>query len=140
MKPLNDFAQPFLRVTLALVFLYFGFQQIYSPDDWTGFVPAFLTGTVITSANIVIVNGILELTLGTFLLIGLYTRLSALVLSFHLLGITFAIGFTPLGVRDFGLAAATFALFLHGGSLWSIDRLVAQRKISRSTTEGARST
>ena len=113
---------------MALVFLYFGFQQIYAPDNWTGFVPSFLTSVALTSANIVVFNGILELTLGTFLLIGLYTPLSALVLSLHLFGITASIGVTPLGVRDFGLAAATFALFLQGVTFWSIDALVAHKR------------
>ncbi len=113
---------------MAFVFLYFGFQQVYAPDNWTGFVPSFLTSVAITSANIVVFNGLLELTLGTFLLIGLYTRFSALVLSLHLLGITVSIGFTPLGVRDFGLAAATFFLFLQGATFWSIDSLAAHRK------------
>lgn len=116
---------------MALVFLYFGFQQVYAPDNWTVFVPSFLTSVALTSANIVVFNGILELTLGTFLLIGLYTRFSALVLSLHLLGITLSIGFTPLGVRDFGLAAATFALFLLDDGLLSIDRLSAKRRVAR---------
>ncbi len=121
MKSLSNYALPVLRVSLSLVFLYFGFQQIYAPDVWVDFIPSFLTGTILTPTNFVILNGILELTLGTFLLIGLYTRISALILSLHLFGITASIGFTPLGVRDFGLAAATLVLFLSDVHPYSID-------------------
>ncbi len=128
MKPLSTYAFPLLRIALSLVFLYFGFQQITAPDVWVDFVPSFLTSTIITAANIVMVNGVLELTLGTFLLMGLYTRISALILSLHLFGITTSIGFTPLGVRDFGLAAATLVLFLQNVHPYSIDSFDIRRR------------
>lgn len=128
MKPLSMYAFPLLRIALSLVFLYFGFQQITAPDVWVDFVPSFLTGTIITATNFVIFNGVLELTLGTFLLIGLYTRISALILSLHLFGITASIGFTPLGIRDFGLAAATLALFLQDVHAYSFDSFDVRRR------------
>lgn len=103
-----------LRVSLGLVFLYFGLSQAISPDAWGGYVPEFLTGTWLIANNWVILNSIIELTLGTFLIIGLYTRFASLVLSLHLFAITLSIGFSPVGVRDFGLAFATLVAFLNG--------------------------
>ncbi len=79
-------------------------------------VPSFMTAN-----NLVIFNAILELTLGTFLLIGLYNRFSSLILSLHLFGIALSIGFTPLGIRDFGLAFATLAVYLFGYDRYSVD-------------------
>lgn len=129
---LQRWAQPVLCVSMSLVFLFFGFSQITSPDRWAGFVPSFVTPNSITPTNIVMINGVLELTLGVFLLIGLYTRFSALVLSLHLLGIAVSIGFSPLGVRDFGLAAATFVIFLQGAHHYSIDNW-SQRSRNRAS-------
>lgn len=126
-KPLEFYARPVLRISLALVFLYFGFQQISAPDNWAGYVPGFLTSSLLLAENIVIMNGIVELTLGIFLLVGLYTRISALVLGVHLIGITLSIGVTPTGIRDFGLAFATLALFLLGPDEYTLDKKFSRK-------------
>jgi uncharacterized membrane protein YphA (DoxX/SURF4 family) len=63
----------------------------------------------------------LELSFGALLLLGLYTKLAAFVLALHLYGIAFSLGFNDLGVRDFGLASATLAVFLHGADKWCLD-------------------
>lgn len=110
-----------LRVSLALVFLYFGINQVYDPGSWNGFVPDFFKVSGISANNIVLFNGFVELVLGTFLLVGLYVRFSSLILSLHLFGIALTIGFSPLGVRDFGLAFATLALYLYGCDKYTID-------------------
>jgi len=119
---LKKFANPLLRISLSIVFLYFGFQQISNPDAWVSFIPNFITNTIITANNLIILNGIMELTLGTFLLIGIYTRFSALILSIHLFFIALSIGISPLGIRDFGLAIATFVIFLNGPDKFCIDK------------------
>lgn len=110
-----------LRISLSLVFLYFGFSQIISPDEWSSLVPEFLAGKIITVNNLVVMNGILEITLGIFLLIGLYTRFSALVLALHLGFITLHLGFNPIGIRDFGLTIATLSIFFNGIDKWTVD-------------------
>lgn len=110
-----------LRVVLSLVFLYFGFQQVLHPGDWTGFVPGFLSFQNITPNNIVMINGIVELSLGVFLLVGLYTKFSAIILSLHLFGIVFSMGLSPLSVRDLGLAVATLVVFLNGADRYCVD-------------------
>ncbi|MFH1802487.1 MAG: DoxX family protein [archaeon] len=117
----NRYAKPLLRIAMSLVFLYFGFQQVYSPDNWISFVPKFLTGAIITANNLVIFNGLLEMSLGIFLLIGIYTRTASLILAAHLFVISLSIGFTPLGVRDFGLSFATLAVFLNGSDKCTLD-------------------
>lgn len=122
MKIHKELAMPILRISLGLVFLYFGFQQISNPDSWISFIPEFLTGSFLSPNNLVISNGILELSLGTFLILGLYTRFSSLVLSVHLFFIAISIGFSPIGVRDFGLAASTLAVFFNGADFLTIDR------------------
>lgn len=122
MIKLERFSKATLRIVMSLVFLYFGYQQITSPLEWSGFVPdsALLFG--ISAMNIVITNALLELGLGTLLILGLFTRFSSLILSLHLFGIAFSIGFNPLGVRDFGLAFATLVVFMNGKDEFCLDR------------------
>ncbi|MCA9487965.1 MAG: DoxX family protein [Nanoarchaeota archaeon] len=110
-----------LRYTLGAVFLYFGLRQIINPDMWTGFVPNFLTGATITANNWVIMNGILEITLSIFLILGLYTRFASLILSLHLLLIALPMIEDPSGVRDFGLTVATFIVFLNSPDRTCLD-------------------
>lgn len=117
----KNYAPVVLRISLALVFLYFGISQAIAPDNWTGYLPSFMTNTIITPTNIVVMNGIMEIVLGIFLAIGLYTKFASLVLGIHLIGIALTIGFNPKGVRDLGLAAATLSLFCSGAGPWSID-------------------
>ncbi|HLC31157.1 MAG TPA: DoxX family membrane protein [Candidatus Nanoarchaeia archaeon] len=126
MHNLEKYAPPLLRITLSLVFLYFGYQQITAPAEWAGFVPnaALLFGT--SATTIVIGNALLELSLGTLLLLGLYTRFSSLILSLHLFGIAFSLGFNDLGVRDFGLAVATLVIFLNGADFLTLDKKFAK--------------
>ena len=119
---LETYSKPLLRISLSLVFLYFGYQQITAVDEWVGFVPDFALGFGVAAETLVMSNALLELVLGFFLLIGLYTRVVALVLALHLFGIALSIGFNPLGVRDLGLAFATLAIFLSGSDDYCLDR------------------
>lgn len=118
----EDIPKVVLRISMSLVFLYFGFQQVSSPDSWIGFVPQFLTGAILTANNLVVLNGIVELSLGLFLLLGLYTRFSSFILAIHLFGIALSIGISPLGIRDFGLSLATLVIFLNGSDNYSLDK------------------
>ena len=119
-----------LRISMSLVFLYFGYQQISSPDSWIGFVPEFLTKSFLTPNNLVLANGILEISLGIFMILGLYTRFASLILSLHLFGIAFSIGYVPTGVRDFGLAFATLVVFLNGADIYTLDKKFRKVKVN----------
>ncbi|MEK6909370.1 MAG: DoxX family protein [Nanoarchaeota archaeon] len=126
----KEVATVILRVSLALVFLYFGIQQTLDPGTWSGFVPEFLQLSIVSANNIVILNGLIEIILGTFLIVGLYVRFASMVMSLHLFGIAFSIGLSPLGVRDFGLAFATLALFFFGADRYTVDYRFGKKETS----------
>ncbi len=117
----KSFAPVILRISMALVFLYFGFSQTIAPDDWISFVPEFVVPSFMTSNNLVMLNALFEITLGFFMISGLYTRFSSFLLALHLFGITLSIGFNPLGIRDFGLAFATLVVSLNGPDNYCLD-------------------
>ncbi len=66
-------------------------------------------------------NGAFEIIFGLCLLLGYFTQVTALFLALHMLDITFTVGYTSIGVRDFGLAVATISVFLYGSDMWCLD-------------------
>ena len=122
MKNLEKYSKPVLRIAMSLVFLYFGFQEITSPLEWSGYVPNFVIDLGINAVNFVMFNSILELSLGILMILGIYTRVVSFILSLHLFGIAFSLGFNDLGIRDFGLAFATLVVFLNGADEFCLDK------------------
>lgn len=105
--------QVVLRYGLAVVFLYFGFSQLFDSLRWVALVPSWAVELIhLPPAMIVLANGVFDLIGGTLLVFGLWVRPVAYVLSLHVLLIAASLGVTPVGVRDFGLAMATLALGL----------------------------
>ena len=97
-------------------------SQIKSPGEWIGFLPSWISSTGISATNFIYMNAGFEIFFGVLLLLGLYVRVSALLLSLHLFGIVFSLGYNAIAVRDFGLAVATFAVFLNGKDFLCLKR------------------
>ena len=117
-----------LRIALALVFLAFGLWQLRDPASVVGWLPAEASMIPIPGATLGLLNGAFEVLFGALLVLGVYTRLSALLLGLHLAGITLTIGFTQVGIRDFGLAFATLAVALYGPDAYGVDARFASEK------------
>lgn len=119
---MKKYAPVVLRIGIAILFLWFGFAQVSSPLDWTTFLPKWVSMIPISSINFVYLNAGFEIIFGFLLLLGLFTRVSALLLGLHLLGIAFSLGYNALGVRDFVLAIATLSVFMRGADFLCWDR------------------
>lgn len=102
-----------LRLGLAVVFLWFGFSQLFDGLNWVGFVPEWAVAFIhLPPAMIVLANGAFEVVCGALLIMGFFVRYIAFLLAVHLAIIAYSLGLTPIGARDFGLAIATLALGL----------------------------
>ena len=118
-----------LRIGMAVVFLWFGFQQFLNTMAWIGFIPEEVLKIVpLEASTLVHVNGAFEIVFGFALLLGFFTRMSALFLSLHMFHITTVVGYDSIGVRDFGLMIAVIAVFLNGADHTSIDQFLFFRK------------
>ena len=122
----SDHGKALLRISLSLLFLWFGVSQLYSPTEWTGFVPAQIS-SIISAGTIVMLNGALEIILGLMLLSGIYVRFSALVLGLHLLPIALSMGYSSVAIRDLALALATLSISLIGPDNLTIDKRKNQK-------------
>src|SRR3989344_118217 len=110
-----------LRIGIGLVIIYFGLQQISDPSAWTAYLPRWIENLPVSDINFVYLNGYFELIFGALLILGFQTRIVSFLLSLHMLGIVLTVGYNEIGVRDFGIFVAVFAVFLHGQSGWSVD-------------------
>ena len=100
-----------LRLGLASVFLWFGFSQLFDGVNWVSWVPLWAVNLLhLPPAMIVLANGAFEVVAGSLLAFNLGVRWIALLLALHLVVHVFDIGINEIGVRDFGLMTATFAL------------------------------
>jgi uncharacterized membrane protein YphA (DoxX/SURF4 family) len=125
MEKAKSYAPTILRIGMAFIFLWFGFNQITDPTAWFGFVPdSAATITHLSIANLVFLNGLFEIIAGTALLFGLFTRLAAGLLFLHILDIAFIVGLDSIGVRDLGLSVATFVVFLNGMDRATLDHYI----------------
>lgn len=137
----RGYAPVLLRVGVSLVFLWFGVNQLINPESFLGYVPQWLLphqGMMMhehplqfmhnipkPSVHIIIMgNGAFETLFGVFLLLGIFTRASSLLLSIHLFGIMASLGYNDIAVRDFGLALSAFSVFLNGADRWSLDNKI----------------
>lgn len=114
-----------LRWSLALLFVWFGTQQLLHPAQWVSYLPEWTGYLPMPSEMFVQLNGWLEICLATLLAIGVYTRFSAGLLGLHLAGIAVTAG-GAVGVRDATLAAACISVVLGGADQWSLDASFAK--------------
>jgi uncharacterized membrane protein YphA (DoxX/SURF4 family) len=99
-----------LRLGLGAVILWFGLNETLDPASWLTWVPAWTSVLGLSPLTIVYLNGAFETAAACLLLLGVYVRMASALLFLHMLLIVFDIGPTAIGIRDFGLAAALFAL------------------------------
>jgi uncharacterized membrane protein YphA (DoxX/SURF4 family) len=125
MQKLRVFSPVILRIGIALVFLWFGANQLSDVNSWIGYIPSWITDiSGLSAQTIVYMNGTFEIIFGTALLFGFYTRFVAFFLMLHMIDITFTVGLDQIGVRDFGLSIAMIAIWLNGSDFFTLDRFM----------------
>lgn len=118
MNKINQFLDNFskhslliLRLSLGIVFIYFGWTSITTPDMWSGYVP-YWTSFIAQAEPLVRIHGVVEIGLGLLLVMGIQTRIVALILFFDLLHIITLLEFGSVWMRDLGLAGSLLSLGL----------------------------
>ena len=128
MRP-EKYAWLLVRLAVGGVFAWFGTDKFIHPEFWLGWVPAYILNMLPFSDTLFIYSqGAVETVIGAVLIIGWYTRISALAAAAILLGITIVLGYSDIAVRDMGLLLAAVALALVRSHPWSMDVLREKQK------------
>jgi uncharacterized membrane protein YphA (DoxX/SURF4 family) len=103
----------FLRLGLAITFIWIGALIVQSPDSWAGFIQPWATGLLILPvAKAMTVVGFFDIVLGVWLLTNRLVWAAALLASIHLLIILVTSGVNDVTIRDIGLLGAAITLAL----------------------------
>lgn len=130
---LELYAPAVLRYGMVAVILWFSSQQFLHTNDWTAYVPDSVAAmTHLSAVSLVYINAGFELLFGIFLLFGWHTRIVAFLLALHLFDIMYVVGYGQIGVRDFGLAVATFVIFMNGPDVLSVHHKKAPLPLPES--------
>ncbi len=117
-------APVFLRVSMGLMYLWFGMSQLLNPELYLGFIPKYASIFPLSAIETVYLNGIFEICLSMILLLGFLVRSVAFSLSVHLYIIGLSVVNGGIMVRDLALATALFVVFLNGSDKLCLSRLL----------------
>ena len=110
----------FLRLGLALVFLWFGIDKFIHPNYWiNAWTPLWLQSILsrlnIGNLNFIYADGIFEIVLGLGFIFNIFVKLFALLAIVLLLAIALSFGLNEVIIRDAGLIGAALALLFWNG-------------------------
>ena len=104
-----------LSYSLGFVIIWFGFQEVFSPQDWITFLPPFL-GDGSFANNLVVFHGIILTVSALLLFFNIYRKIVAIILTFIFLEIIITLiaqtGLSDIAVRDIGLLGMIICLIL----------------------------
>lgn len=124
----EEYSSLILRTGLGSTFLYFGiYEKLINPD---------LTIAVIENSGIsipfslglfVLLFGLLEVVIGSALILGYFTRVTSLIAAIMITGIIFQLGYLAVP-RDPALVAMALSLLVTGSPVLSLDSFFKKRK------------
>ena len=114
----------FLRVGLAITFLWIGVLIFKNPEAWGGYLQPWAAGLLpIPLAQAMIGTAILDIAIGVLLLVDILTWLAAFVGAVHLVIVLTVSGITDITVRDIGLLVAALALMIDSLPQWVLNKI-----------------
>mgnify|MGYP001558659262 CR=1 FL=1 len=113
----------FLRVGLAITFLWIGILIFKNPESWGGYLQPWVYELLpIPLEQAMIGTAILDIIIGTFLLVDFLPWLAALVGAIHLVIVLTVSGITDITVRDIGLLVGALALMIDSLPQWMLNK------------------
>ena len=104
-----------LRISLALVFFWFGIDKFFHPNYWVNaWVPQsvflFAANFKIQPTDIVYMSGVFEILVATSLVSNIFVSIFSLLAVLFLFNIMLFHGFSEIMMRDMGLMGAFLSL------------------------------
>ncbi len=127
LKKYSDAGLAALRISVAAVFLYHGFTKF---GLWSA-APTGMDGGMVALMKAL---SIIEPIVALLVLIGFFTRLSAMILGLIMIGAiymkitAFKVGYGGGWELDANILAENIALLTLGAGAWSVDALLGKKK------------
>ncbi len=104
-----------LRLSLAIVFFWFGIDKFFHPDYWVNaWVPQsvvlFAESLRLRSVDVIYISGVFEVLVATSLITNIFVALFSSLAVLFLAGIMLFHGFSEIMMRDVGLMGAFLSL------------------------------
>ncbi len=97
---------------MAITFLWIGILIFKNPEAWGGFVQPWVVDLLPMSlTDAMMGTAVLDIVIGTLLLVDILTHWAALVGAGHLLIVLLVSGINDVTVRDIAIFTGAFALF-----------------------------
>ena len=129
-------ASAVLRYGIAAVILWFSIQQFIHNSAYIGFIPDSIVSLTHISANILVFfNAMFELIFGLLLVFGWQTRIVATLLALHMFDIMWVVGYSDIGVRDFGIAIGILVVAMNGTDVFCIQQKRETEHLTQSPTD-----
>ena len=127
----------FLRVGLAITFLWIGILIFKNPEAWGGYLQPWAAGLLpIPLQQAMIGTAILDIIIGAFLLFDFLPWLAALVGAIHIIIVLAVSGITDITVRDIGLLVAALALTIDSLPQSIVRRIAFLKKLTPEGNQG----
>lgn len=128
-----DIGKLLLRLSLGLIFIYFGLQQLLFQEDWLQLIPEYFLNFIsdlnfevndVLKSKIIFISGIFLILLGLSFIGGIYISFLSLLGAIYLFNLSFFSFhlFKIEGMTTLGLAFNCLALFLIGGDNFCIKK------------------
>lgn len=126
----------FLRVGLAITFLWIGVLIFKNPEAWGGYLQPWAAGLLpITITQAMIGTAILDIAIGAFLLFDFLPWLAASFGAIHIVIILTTSDITDITVRDIGLLVAALAIVIDSLPQSIIRRINFLKKLTPVTNQ-----
>lgn len=100
-----------LRVGIGITFFWIGIFILKNPENWGNMITPWFQGLLPVSLKTVMIpTAILDILIGFFLLVDVFTWFFALLGALHLVVVLVTTGITFITVRDLGLLAGLIAI------------------------------
>ena len=104
-----------LRISLAIVFLWFGIDKFVHPQYWLdAWVPRSVLNVLafikISGRDFIYINGVFEILVGISLLANLFTKVFSSIAIVFLMGVLVVHGFNEVIIRDIAMIGAFLAI------------------------------
>jgi len=127
---MDKYSKEILRIWISLVYLWFGFSQLFDPVSWIWWLPEWISVFPIDANIFIYANWGFEVILWLLLIFWFQTRIVALLMSIHMLIMVIhvwnQVWYNETFVRDFWILVANVVIFLNGK-----DSLCLDTKISK---------